>query len=90
LARYIVERSFPEGLFIPADAGGAAVCREVVLHNAEEGVAWIRSYLSGDRRTAFCVVDAPDPEAIRRAAVVNGMPADRIVEVRVLDPYFAF
>jgi hypothetical protein len=28
------------------------------------------------------------PESIRRAASVNGLPVDRIREVRVLDPYF--
>ena len=29
-----------------------------------------------------------DPEAIRKAAARNGLPIDRITEVRVLDPYF--
>ena len=32
--------------------------------------------------------DAPDPEAIRRAAQRNSLPVDRIIEVSVLDPYF--
>jgi hypothetical protein len=30
----------------------------------------------------------PNPEAIRGAAERNGLPVDRISEVRVLDPYF--
>jgi Nickel responsive protein SCO4226-like len=36
----------------------------------------------------FCVYDAADPEAIRRAAERNSLPVDRIIEVSVLDPYF--
>ena len=32
--------------------------------------------------------DAPNPEAIRRAAERNGLPVDRITRVTVLDPYF--
>jgi hypothetical protein len=28
------------------------------------------------------------PEAIRKAAEVNGLPVDQITEVTVLDPYF--
>jgi hypothetical protein len=31
---------------------------------------------------------APPPEAIRSTAARNGLPVDRISEVRVLDPYF--
>jgi hypothetical protein len=36
----------------------------------------------------FVQYDAPDPEAIRRAAQRNNLPVDRIIEVSVLDPYF--
>jgi len=32
--------------------------------------------------------DGPSPESIRQAAQANGLPVDRITEVRVLDPYF--
>jgi hypothetical protein len=46
--------------------GGADICRAVVERNAEEGVTWVHSYVSADKRTTFCVYDAPTPEAIRK------------------------
>jgi hypothetical protein len=88
MPRYIVERTFSEGLEIPIANGGADVCRTVVERNAVEGVTWIHSYVSDDKRTTFCVYDAPTPEAIRKTAGANDLPVDRITEVRVLDPYF--
>jgi hypothetical protein len=88
MPRYIVQRTFPDGLAIPIDDGGAQVCSTVVERNAEEGVTWVHSYVSSDKRTTFCVYDAPTPEAIRATAERNALPVDRITEVRVLDPYF--
>ena len=88
MPRYIVERTFPEGLDIPITNVGADVCRTVVGRNAEAGVTWVHSYVSEDKRTTFCVYDAPTPEAIRKTAVRNELPVDRITRVRVLDPYF--
>ena len=88
MPRYLVERSFPDGLAIPIDDHGATACQVVVDHNATEGVTWVQSYVTADKRTTFCVYDGPSPEAIRRAAQVNQLPVDRITEVRVLDPYF--
>jgi hypothetical protein len=90
MPRYLVERSFPNGLALPADAHGAAACRTVVGNNAEEHVTWIHSYVTPDRKRTYCVYDAPNPEAIRRTADRNALPVDRISEVRVLDPYFHF
>jgi Protein of unknown function (DUF4242) len=60
----------------------------VVDRNAEVGVTWIHSYVNEDKTKTFCVYDGPDPEAIRRAASVNGLPIDTITRVTVLDPYF--
>jgi Protein of unknown function (DUF4242) len=86
--RYIVERTFDGGLQVRSDAAGAEVCRSVVRRNADEGVTWLHSYVSGDGNRTFCVYDGPTPEAIRKAAAVNHLPIDRITEVSVLDPYF--
>ena len=88
MPRYLVERSFPEGLAIPIDEGGAKTCLAVVDGNATEGVTWVHSYVSADKRTTYCIYDGPDPEAIRRTAQRNGLPVDHITEVSVLDPYF--
>jgi hypothetical protein len=43
-----------------------------------------------DKTKTFCIYDGPNPEAIRKVAEANGLPVDRISEVRVLDPYFSF
>ncbi len=88
MPRYLVERTFPDGLRIPAGAEGAAVCLAAVERNADEGVTWVHSYVSEDRDKMFCVYDAPSPEAIRKTAARNDLPVDRITQVSVLDPYF--
>jgi len=88
MPRYLVERVFPDGLQIPLDDSGAQVCQAVVASNLTDETTWIHSYVSTDKHKTFCVYDAPSPEAIRRAAARNGLPVERITEVRVLDPYF--
>jgi hypothetical protein len=49
--------------------------------NEEEGVRWLYSFLSADKRKTYCLYEAPSPEAIRRAASRADLPADVIVEV---------
>jgi hypothetical protein len=88
MPRYIVQRSFPDGLQIPITDAGAEACRGVVQRNANDGVTWLHSYVSEDKCSTFCVYDAPDPEAIRRTASGNRLPVDQITRVNVLDPYF--
>jgi hypothetical protein len=83
MPRYVVQRSFPDGLQI-----GAGECATVVERNAEEGVTWITSYVSEDKRRTFCVYDAPTPEAVRLTAARSNLPVDEITRVSVLDPYF--
>ena len=88
MPRYLVERTFPGGLDIPTNEAGAKTCLGVIQNNAEEGVTWVTSYVSPDRTKTFCIYDGPTPASIRCAADANGLPVDRITEVRVLDPYF--
>jgi hypothetical protein len=88
MPRYVVQRTFSDGLAIPTTPDGAKTCLAVVENNAEEQVTWVTSYVSVDRTKTFCVYDAPDPAAVQRAATANGLPVDAISEVRVLDPYF--
>ncbi len=88
MPRYLVERTFPDGLAIPMTDQGAATCRTVVGNNAEELVTWVHSYVTPDKTRTFCIYDGPSPEAIRKAARRNGLPVDQIIEVSVLDPYF--
>lgn len=88
MPRYIVQRTFPEGLQIPVTADGAQSMLGVVDNNAHVGVTWVQSYVTDDKNVTFCIYDGPSPEAIRTAAGANGLPVDRVTEVRVLDPYF--
>jgi hypothetical protein len=88
MPRYMVERTFAEGLQIPVTAEGAMACLGVVGRNAELGVTWVHSYVSEDKKKTYCIYDAADPETVRRAAERSKLPIDRITKVSVLDPYF--
>jgi Protein of unknown function (DUF4242) len=88
MPRYVVERSFPDGLNIPVNNDGAGICGAVVARNAEGQVTWVQSFVSADRKQTFCIYDAPTADAIRKAADKSALPVDKITEVRVLDPYF--
>lgn len=88
MPRYLVERTFTDGLEIPMNEEGAATCLTVVGNNAKDGVTWVHSYVTEDKGKTFCIYDGPTPEAVRTAAQRNGLPIDSITEVRVLDPYF--
>ena len=88
MPRFVVERTFPEGLAIPATEEGKQVCLTVIGNNSMDGVTWVHSYVTADKKRTFCIYDAPSAEAVRVAAKRNSLPVDRITEVRVLDPYF--
>jgi len=81
LPLYLIERQFAEKLELTAE--GLKAVDEV---NAEAGVEWLYSFLSADKRKTYCLYQAPDPDALRRAAAKAGIPADKIVEVSQLDP----
>ena len=88
MPRYVVERTFPNGLSVPMNDAGAEALGGVIMRNAEKGVTWVQSFVSPDKKQSFCIYDAPSPEAIRSTAQKNALPVDKITEVRVLDPYF--
>lgn len=88
MPRYLVQRTFPDGLAIPTTPEGAGTCTNVEGNNNSLGVSWKHSYVTTDKTVTFCIYDGPDPESIRKVAEINNLPVDRITEVRVLDPYF--
>ena len=88
MPRYLVERTFPDGLRIPMNDDGARSCLAVVDNNAKDGVSWVHSYVSPDLKKTYCIYDGPNPESIRSTAERNNLPVDKITPVRVLDPYF--
>ena len=88
MPRFMVERTFPDGLHIPSNPAGAQVCLTVVDKNAGNGVTWVHSYVSADKTKTFCIYDGPNEAAIRASAQATGLPVDSITPVTVLDPYF--
>ena len=88
MPRFMVERSFKDGLHIPSNSAGATACLAVVGKNANEGVTWVHSYVTADKKKTYCIYDGPNEAAIRAAAEKNGLPVDSIAPVSVLDPYF--
>ena len=82
---YVIERQFAEQLDMTSDA-----VELIEDSNALEGVRWLYSFLSSDRRRSYCLYEAPSPEAIIAAARRAGIPADVVVEVsRVSADMFA-
>jgi|SRR5690242_21826850 uncharacterized protein DUF4242 len=73
---YVIERIFAEQLELTDN--DVKLIEEV---NADEGVRWLFSFLSADRRRTYCLYEAPSAEAIMSAAQRAHIPADVIVEV---------
>jgi uncharacterized protein DUF4242 len=73
---YVIERQFAEQI----DPGAEDV-KQIEAVNADEGVKWIFSFLSADRRRTYCLYEAPSPEAIMAAARRASLPADAIFEI---------
>jgi hypothetical protein len=72
----VIERAFAEQLDLTGD--DVKLIEDV---NADEGVRWLFSFLSADRRRSYCLYEAPSPDAIVAAAQRLGIPADVVVEV---------
>jgi hypothetical protein len=73
---YVIERKFAEQLELTSD--DVRLIEEI---NTDEGVHWLFSFLSADRRRTYCLYEAPSPDAIMAAAQRGNLPADSIVEV---------
>ena len=80
MPRYVAQCTLPDELALTPG----------VEQNERDGVTWLHSYVSEDRKRAFCVYDGPSPEAIRKTAARNDFSVDVVIEVRVLDPYMYF
>ena len=62
---------------------GAKACLGVVDTNGELGVTWVHSYVSDDKGKTFCVYEGPSEAAVRKAAELNKLPVDSVMEVPV-------
>jgi Protein of unknown function (DUF4242) len=73
---FMIERRYADELEVSReDADG------INRINDDEGVRWLYSFLSADKRKTYCLYEAPSADAIRRAATRAGLPADVIVEM---------
>ena len=81
MPRFIIERNFAEQLEVTKD--GAENIRRI---NDDEGVKWIFSFLSADKKKTYCLYEAPDAGAIQAAVRRANLPADAIIEVSELSP----
>jgi hypothetical protein len=78
---FMIERAFADDIDLTSD--DVRLIDEV---NADEGVNWLFSFLSADRRHTYCLYEAPSSGAIRAAAKRSNLPADAIVEVGPASP----
>ena len=81
---YVIEREFADD--VDVDGDDVKLIDEI---NADEGVRWLFSFLSADKRHTYCLYEAPSPEAIITAARRADVPADVIVEVSPASPELA-
>ena len=81
MALFLIERSFADQL----DLTGEDV-RLIEDINADEGVNWLFSFLSADRRRSYCLYEAPSPDQIIAAAKRANVPVDQVVEVSKFQP----
>ena len=81
MARFLIERNFADRIELTKEEASA------VLRIAdEEGVKWLFSFLTADKKKTYCLYEAPNPEAIRIAARRAGLPADVVIEVDEVRP----
>jgi uncharacterized protein DUF4242 len=78
---YVIERNFAEQLDLTHE--DVELIDEI---NADEGVRWLFSFLSVDRRRTYCLYEAPSAEAIIAAAKRANVPADAVVQVDAAAP----
>jgi len=81
MPRFMVERNFAERLEMTKEGTD-----RVNLINDEEGVKWILTFLSADKRKTYCLYEAESAEAIKKAARRNDIPADVIIQVDEISP----
>ncbi|MDQ1621194.1 MAG: hypothetical protein QOE19_3763 [Actinomycetota bacterium] len=76
MAIFMIERRFADQLDVTTESAEG-----INRINDEEGVRWLYSFLSADKRKTYCLYEAPSADAIVRAAKRAGLPSDVIVEV---------
>jgi hypothetical protein len=81
MPRFLIERNFAEEVEATKD-----IADNIIRINDEEGVRWLFSFLSPDKRKTYCLYESPNAEAIRIAARRANLPADVVIEVSEIRP----
>ena len=81
MPRFLIERNFADEVEATRD-----IADNIIRINDEEGVRWLFSFLSPDKRKTYCLYEAPNAEAIRVAARRANLPADLVIEVSEIRP----
>lgn len=88
MPRYLIERTMADIRKTSMNSREKEIIN-FINNNSECSAIWIYSFISNDYKKTFCIYEAPTPEAVRKAAVKNNLPVDKITEINVLDPYLA-
>jgi hypothetical protein len=81
MPRFLIERNFAEAIEVTKEGAD-----QIKVINDQEGVRWLFSFLSPDKRKSYCLYEAPNAEAIRIAARRANVPADVVIEVDEVRP----
>jgi hypothetical protein len=73
---YLIERKYADQLELSSEA-----VRALEEINADEGVRWLYSFLTADKRQTYCLYEAASPDEIIAAARRANLPADVVVQV---------
>jgi hypothetical protein len=81
MQRFLIERNYAEAIEATKEAVDM-----VQRANDDEGIRWLFSFLTPDKRKTYCLYEAPNAEAIRAAARLANIPADVVIEVSEIRP----
>lgn len=81
MPRFIVERTLEA--ITPETVEQIGQLSNRALADADNGVVWIRNYVSEAEGKLYCEYDAPSAEAVLELSRRAGMPVDRISEISV-------
>jgi len=78
---YMVKHKFAEQLELSGE-----IVKEITAIYDEEGVRWLSTFLTPDKKMSYCIYEAPSPEAAVAALQRAGVPMESIVPVDQITP----
>jgi hypothetical protein len=78
---FLIERQHAEQMELD-ELGAQSLAKE----DLDDGLRWVYSFLSADRRRTYCLFQAPSAEVVRAASRRAGLPDGVLVEVDPVGP----